>query len=472
VRRSAIVFVLCLGSCAGAVVGVAAHRVWPESPLARGVRVGDRVLPRGMFPGTWLAQRRDAAEERIVRFRAGDRTFETTLGTAGATLDVAATLEHAETIAHEGPLRRRLDEAARARRGEIDVPLVWFVDEGRARALLSTYAPALARAPVDARLDLAKHAKVPDVPGRELDVEASIAALARGTHDDEEAIELSVRAVPASVSLDDLARVDVEKVASSYETTFVTYGTGAGRAVNIENAASRIDGTVLAPGAVFSFNDTVGPRTRDRGFALAPEIQGDEMTQGYGGGTCQVSSTLHAAALFGALDILERQSHSRPSSYTQMGLDATVVYPSPDLKIRNSLPFPVMIHAYLPKPTAIRVELLGGDPVAKVQYAYGVGNTEDFLRRIKVMPNLAPGQKIRHQKGSRGYDVTSIVKVAYPDGRVEERHYYSGYRPAPEVYWVAPGLKDDDLPPLPEHAKGVEGQPSAVAQAQGGTSAM
>ena len=192
---------------------------------------------------------------------------------------------------------------------------------------------------------------------------------------------------------------------------------------------------------------------------------GDEMTTGVGGGTCQVSSTLHVAALFGALEILERQSHSRPSSYTQMGLDATVSFPTVDLKIRNSMPFAVMIHAFVPEPTkeldkrmhrALRVELLGGEPVAKVEYRFGIGRAEDFTRRIYVKSFLPPGKRIKHQKGTRGYDVTSLVTLRFFDGRVEERSYFSGYRPAPEVFWVAPGYDEKELPPLPDHAKGVE----------------
>jgi vancomycin resistance protein YoaR len=465
VRGTRIALVVGIGSCTGAAVGGAAHAVWPESPLVRGLFVGERVVPRGCSPASFLSARRDEALGRRVRLRAGDQVFEATLGAAGVSIDVAATLGRAEAIGHEGPLRRRLAEAANARRGLVEVPLAWLTDEAQARALLSTFAPFVARPATDARLDLEKHAKIPDIPGQELDVDASLAALVRGSHEDEEMIELVVRPVSARFTLEELARVDVSKIASAFETTFVTWGTGAGRAVNIRNAASHIDGTVLAPDDVFSFNDKVGPRSRERGFALAPEIQGDELTPGYGGGTCQVSSTLHAAALFGAMDVVERQSHSRPSSYTKMGLDATVVYPSSDLKIRNSLPYPVMIHAYLPKPTALRVEILGGDPVARVDYSYGVANTEDFVRRIRVKPELAPGRVIRHQKGSCGADVTSIVKLTFLDGRVEERHYYSGYRPAPEVLWVAPGLSEGDLPPLPEHAKGVEGQPEKVAQA-------
>jgi vancomycin resistance protein YoaR len=181
------------------------------------------------------------------------------------------------------------------------------------------------------------------------------------------------------------------------------------------------------------------------------------MQLGYGGGTCQASTTLYAAALFGALDIVERQAHSRPSSYTKMGLDATVSYPLTDLRIKNSLPFPVIIHAFLPNPHTVRVEILGGDPVARVDYLYAVNGSDDFVRRIQVKPSLASGQRVLHQKGIPGFDVTSVVKIHYLDGREEDRHYFSGYRPTPEIYWVSEDYDVATLPPLPEHAKGVEG---------------
>jgi vancomycin resistance protein YoaR len=271
-------------------------------------------------------------------------------------------------------------------------------------------------------------------------------------------VRLTVLPVRAKVTVGDLADVDVSKILSAHETTFATFGVGVGRTVNITRAAESIDGAIIPPGYTVSFNELVGPRTLERGFTWAPEIVADEMTTGVGGGTCQVSSTLFIAALFGALDIVERQSHSRPSAYAKFGLDATVVYSSVDLKIRNPFPFPVMIHAFQPTPGKLRVEILGGDPGAEVTYAYGIGNTSDFMRRITVKSFLEPGKRIRRQKGSRGYDVSSVVTIKWRDGRLEERRYFSGYRPAPEVFWVAPGYDERELPPLPEHAIGVEGR--------------
>jgi hypothetical protein len=145
-----------------------------------------------------------------------------------------------------------------------------------------------------------------------------------------------------------------------------------------------------------------------------------------------------------------------------MGLDATVIYGSQDLKLKNTLPFPIMIHAYLPTPESVRVELLGGDPVADVSYTFGIGSSSEFERRITQKPFLPHGAHILHQRGGLGYDVTSVVSIKWRDGRSEERSYFSGYRPTPEVFWVGPGYDEKDLPPLPEHARGIEGRTSSA----------
>jgi vancomycin resistance protein YoaR len=371
---------------------------------------------------------------------------------------VQASLERAAEVGHRGSPWRRLREASRARAGRIDVPLVFWIDEKKARGFLERIAPRYLREPVDAMLDIDQKRKIEDIPGRELDIDATLREIREATYEDGVAIRLVTRRVPAKVTLGDLGSVDVTKVLSSFETTFSIFGSGAGRAKNMRNAASKIDGIVLMPGALFSFNDRVGPRTRENGFTLAPEIQGDELTDGVGGGTCQLSSTLHGAAVFGTVEVMHRKSHSRASSYTKLGLDATVSYPLVDLKLKNNLSFPIMIHAYFPQPTKVRVELLGGDPVAKVEYSYGVGETYDFVRRITVKTHLPAGKRIHRQKGVRGFDVTSVARITYLDGRNEERRWFSGYRPSPEVFWVSPDYDEAELPPLPEHAKGVEGR--------------
>lgn len=433
----------------------AADRAGMFADVAPNVRVGGRVVPRGASLGSWLDGLRARLGEREVAMSVEATYPRARLADLGVELDVAATME-AVRAASAGSLADRLRASVSGDVHTVDVPLVFRVDRAKASTYLATLAPMVHRDPVNAKLDLMNHLRIEDVPGAELDVATTLDELTKLPHEDGDVLPVFAKPLRAAVTAEDVAKVDVSKVLSAQETTFVTWGTGAGRAVNIQTAARKLDGTMLGPGETFSFNGVVGPRTLEAGFTYAPEIVGDELETGVGGGTCQVASTLHAAALFGAMEIVDRHSHGRPSSYTKMGLDATVAYGKVDLKIQNPYPFPVILHAYLPKPTAIRVEILGSDPQAQVEYKYGINRSDDFFRRITFKPFLPAGKTVRHQKGIRGFAVSSMVTVTYADGRVVEKSYLSDYRPVPEVFWVGPGVDENELPELPDGAKRVE----------------
>jgi hypothetical protein len=124
--------------------------------------------------------------------------------------------------------------------------------------------------------------------------------------------------------------------------------------------------------------------------------------------------------------------------------------------LRNPFADPIMIHATLPSRFKIRVEILGASPAGEIEHSYAVTQRHDFYRRIVQKADLPPGQFERTQKGGYGYDTVSHVKLARPDGTVERRHYQSKYYPVPEVYWVGPQTRLDELPPLPEGASHVE----------------
>ena len=99
--------------------------------------------------------------------------------------------------------------------------------------------------------------------------------------------------------------------------------------------ARLIDETLIAPGKVFSFNETTGARTPEKGFQSAPVIINGELQNGIGGGVCQVSTTVFNAAFEAGLSIEERTNHALFISHYPLGRDATVDYPSLDLKFKN-----------------------------------------------------------------------------------------------------------------------------------------
>ena len=448
-----------------ALVPAAAASAWGISRLlpshgrpAPGLFIGSRVLLQHEELGPWLDGRRARLAERPITLVHGMASFEMRLGDLGVELDVPATMTSSLEPARRGPWLTRFDELRRARRGDIDVPLRWTVDERKAETAMSAIAPAVRREPKDARLDLTEHLRIPEVAGEELDAHATLEDVVRGVAEGRDVFVVATRPVQPRVSSETLSTVDIEKVVSSFETRFQLWGTGAGRAVNIARAAGFLDGTVLMPGQEFSYNALVGPRTRARGFTDAPEIVGDELQNGVGGGVCQVASTVYASALFSALEIGERWAHGRPSSYTRFGLDATVSYPSKDLRFKNTLPYPVLLHVFLPRPDMVRAEVLGGEPIAKVEYLSGVARSEPFVRRIARKPFLKPGIALRHQKGIKGYSVYSLVRTRFNDGRVVERGYSSEYRPTPEIFWVSDDYDEGQLPGLPDGAVGLEGR--------------
>ena len=109
-----------------------------------------------------------------------------------------------------------------------------------------------------------------------------------------------------------------------------------GREENIALAVSAINKTELKPGKVFSFNKTVGPRTEKRGYKKAKVMVDGEYVMDFGGGVCQVSTTLYNAALSAGLKINEHHTHKNPVSYIEQGKDAAVNYDDMDLKFTNT----------------------------------------------------------------------------------------------------------------------------------------
>lgn len=414
--------------------------------------VDGRAAPMDRPVEQWLSQLPQGCclGERLLD--AGEIHLPVEAHELGLSLDVDATLRRIELASAPRSLLTRL-------RRELSSEPQWTVvrgayrfDDIEARVLLERLAPALRRAPVDAKLDVAAHRRIHDVPGRELDVEGSLIQLRNQL--DQEVIELAFREVPARVRSEDLSDVDVSRVLASYETDFRKKA--GKRALNIQRAAELLNGHIIDPGASFSFNRVVGDRTVANGFTWAPVIINDEVEPGVGGGVCQVASTLHAAAVVGGMEVEERRSHSRPSGYAPLGLDATVIYGEVDLKLRNPYAQPVMIHAFLPSEFVIRVELLGADLVGQVRHRHAVLERHDFYRRVVESDELPAGEFKRTQEGGYGYDVTSTVELVNADGMKTNRRYSSTYYPVPEVYKIGPGTSELELPELPEGATHVQ----------------
>jgi vancomycin resistance protein YoaR len=456
-----------------AVGGVAARDRWAPVGRLPGLRVDGAPLPQGADARELLSMRAEAVLGRKVRLTVDgeDVGQATSLGDLGVRIDLDAAVARVTKLLGEGDVLERADLARRAQRGEIDVPLEPFVDAAVLFPIVLRLKEATDVAPISARLDLDKQAPIPERTGRYLDPDGALEAVrSAAIHPDVDTIALPTVSFAPRVSRAFVEKLDVKATLGEYETYFSRAGDQARRGKNIDNAAQKIDGLVLSPGELVSFNDIVGERSEDNGFAKSWEIYKGEMVEGVGGGTCQVASTFYAALFFGGLDIVERLPHSRPSAYIPMGLDATVVYPIVDLKVRNPYDFPVVIHAKTVG-NKLKMQLFGAEKPAKVSFSRELVDSFPYKRKVVFDPKLRWSKKVvMKQHGIRGFKIKRTRWVVLRDGTKKKETNTDLYPSTTEIYEVPPGFDVSLLPPLPaeegdDDDKSDEAAKPAVTQA-------
>ena len=207
------------------------------------------------------------------------------------------------------------------------------------------------------------------------------------------------------------------------------------RATNLDLAAKAIDGTVLLPGERFSFNSIVGPTTAAKGYKLAGAYSAGELVENYGGGICQVSSTIYDTALYANLKIVERYNHSSVVSYLDPGLDATISYGSKDLKFVNSRNYAIKINARATN-GIFEVEIKGIAEENEYEIEL-IAKTNDIIlcpTKYKYDSSLSPNQEIIETLGANGAKTTTY-KITKKNGIIisEEIISEDSYNPMTKV---------------------------------------
>ena len=319
----------------------------------------------------------------------------------GADVDIDATLSAASHLSGDSPLERLANWVTAPKTVKLEP--VWKLSQDGIRKYLKTkVAPAVYKAPKDARLKLttAGFEKVEEQLGIELDLEMSAAAVAeRIPESGANAAYLSFKAAEPGVTLADLDGIDEE--IARFRTS---HSSGGNRASNIRLACARMNGVVLKPGDIFSYNKIVGRRERADGYRVAPVVSEGQLVPGMAGGVCQTSSTLYNAALLADLKIVKRSHHSIPVRYLALGRDATVAWGSIDLQFQNNTNGPIAIFA----------DGSGGQVVTRI-----------FGRR-------EPGKSVEVTSSRSGLRA-SVWRTVKQDGKTIRRELVSRdvYKPAP-----------------------------------------
>ena len=189
--------------------------------------------------------------------------------------------------------------------------------------------------PVNASLNSETYSAVPGSWGYGFDPEVLQSQLDSTAYGAE--LSFPMEYIPAEITVE---TVFFQDMLSYCETP---HSVNENRTTNLRLVCQILDGMILQPGEEFSFNDSVGERSKERGFLPAPAYSGDTLVDHYGGGVCQTSSTLYNCALLADLEITNRLSHGYAVSYLPVGLDATVNWGTTDFKFRNNQNYPIML---------------------------------------------------------------------------------------------------------------------------------
>ena len=184
-------------------------------------------------------------------------------------------------------------------------------------------------------------------------------------------------------------------------------------------AARSIDGKLVAPGKVFSFNQTVQSWSVDQGYVKALVSYDGELVRAYGGGVCQTSTTLYNAVLLAGLPVVERHPHVFVPHYIVPGRDAAVAFPGVDLRFRNSTSSPVRLHARV-RGERLEVWLTGAKTPPPVVVKTEVLSTTMPLRLTQVSTRKngsSPRRSYVHSEGTTGYRV--VTWRVFASGRRE-----------------------------------------------------
>lgn len=256
----------------------------------------------------------------------------------------------------------------------------------------------VSKKPVDAVMDPQTFTVSEEVYGCGFDLEK--AAEAVGLADPGETVEITMEAIEPQVTAQALSSVLYRDVLSTYTAVA---SSNADRNVNLSLACKAINGMILYPGDVFSYNNALGERTTEKGYKAGASYSGNETVYTVGGGICQVSSTVYYCALNADLQIVERYCHSFATGYMPLGMDATVNWGTLDFKFRNNTAYPIRIEASS-EGGSVTVSLIGTDERDYyVKMEHQVVRTYPYSTSYQVMPS----------DNAKGYEDGEIITTPY-----------------------------------------------------------
>ena len=399
----------------GAAVERAPLRRDVVAALFRGGSADVKVRTQPLAPLTTSADvdvvERDAREavSAPVRLRRGDVALTLAPADLGAVLEV-------ERVTEDEEVSLRLNVSPDKLREQIPGDVMARIEQD----------------PVDATFAVsgASISVIPSKEGFRFDAEAAaeqVRDLALGGG--ERSAELEGEVAEPELTTAEAQKLGITEQVSSFTTNFPCCQS---RVQNIKRAAELTDGVVIQPGDTFSLNGHLGERTVAKGFASGGAIFDGEFVEQIGGGVSQFTTTMFNAAFFGGYAIPEYKAHSYYISRYPVGREATLNWPTVDLKVHNNSPHGILVKTSTTG-TSVTVSFYGTKWVEVSETTGPRTNVKPPGVKYKENPALPPGTEKVTSSGREGFDITVTRILTFPDGRTERERFFTRYLPEPRT---------------------------------------
>lgn len=383
---------------------------------------------------TVIQQKLDEYSASIITINVGDASIDVTAGELGLYLTESDIASKVLQVGNVGNVWRRYEISRKLADGEPAIfELKTAVSEDAVRSVVQQKCAALNIERRDMSLTMNADGTLSPTDmqnGVYVDEDKTVAAICEYMNNDWYG---GYGEINAYTNIDQAAGdtaiySQVNNLIGTGSTSFVT-SDNLNRATNLAVATSRINGTVLRPGEEFSALAKMEPFEAETGYAPAPSIEMGEYVETYGGGACQVSTTLYRAVLQAELEVTERSAHSKMVGYVEPSLDAAVAEGVKDFKFVNNTDYPIYIEGIVSEDT-ITFNIYGHE-------TRDPGRTLDFIgeiiksSEIETVYELDPSLDIGYYEevaGSQGTDAHAI-KIVYQNGAEVSREEinYSTY---------------------------------------------
>ncbi len=254
------------------------------------------------------------------------------------------------------------------------------------------------------------------------------------TGSDAREAELTMHRVEASRTTEDAQAMGIVERIATFTTEYAS--SNKPRVNNIHVLSDALNGTLVAPGGVFSFNESIGQRTAAKGYQEANAIVNGKLVPQLGGGICQVGTTIFNTVFFSGLPVVERRNHSQYISSYPKGRDATVSWGGPDFKFKNDTDHWVLVATSYTN-SSVTISLYGTSPGYDVTYETGpfTNLVDPPVREVKD-PDLPVGSKVVDERGVSGRTIVVSRTVRKGGTVVRTDTFKSVYRAVEEVVRV------------------------------------